>query len=195
MFCKFLEKCSKIQLGNLSSPLPLRAAPAKESYAALAQYVDAVALVQVPETVVETLEFLAQLRRHSNNQLQEQPFLLVTLCLYLDAVIRRGWIVEELVELQNWLSSICQVDHRGMRCWEGWEQLDNAINYIYEFHYPDHPKLPLINNGHDMPNVSNRAWYHRISRKFHSSHISAPISFHVENQHPRFNIVDDVPEI
>jgi hypothetical protein len=146
LFRDFLKCCLEMQ-PNLE--LVLYPAPAEENYGGVAAYMQAVADHQPIGSHDDTLVHLTQLftsSRSPSNCIQEQPFLMIAACLYLDAVstwhMRTAQYSDNVLDslphyrpLLNIIIEACGIEERNMFIF-GWPELNQAIDAIYNHHNP-----------------------------------------------------------
>lgn len=120
----------------------------KITYWRISAYMEVVISNQHRDDIVETLTYLTHLCKATSidTLVQEQPFLMIAACYYLDAAVRKRHVFSHTNLLFPNLVSILLKACGGMKIAsdlsviKGWSGLDNAINAIYNGHNPSHTK-------------------------------------------------------
>jgi hypothetical protein len=139
----FLNQCSEIRP---NSTLALRPVPARQSYEVIATYVAVVIQHQGPSKIRDSIEFLSKLFSGEVDYVQEQPFALVTACLYLDAIIERGLLEDEHTQLRRLICSFCAITVDRISDEEGWAALDEAVDHIFRHHTGNQVRSSMLTN-------------------------------------------------
>ncbi|KAF5326956.1 hypothetical protein D9619_004331 [Psilocybe cf. subviscida] len=159
LFRAFLERCVTMQPDRW---MPLRHAPAKETYGGILGYMLLLTGAQEIDDISDTILHLTDLCRAAPNLIDDAPFLLLAACFYVNALAIRGYneesgdIFDSLLQI---ILKACTITEEICEEYYGWVGLDDAINAIYNRHnnsstpptnqtYRESPLLQVVNpNG------------------------------------------------
>lgn len=117
-----------------SGGMPLYPAPVENNYGGVRAFMVVLTDAQDSHDVSNTVLRLTDLCHATPNAIENQPFLVLTSCFYLDALALRGYHGESdgnFGQLLQFILKICGV--KADRCLKsvGWEGLNDAVDFIY----------------------------------------------------------------